>query len=170
MAELNKKTDQQFTTANPTNDTANVPRQSALRDWIEGCRVPARNATGPRLVPRGPDNAQGLGIPTPVAPAAPESARGTFGAATPLLPASKVGELRLLWNHIEAGFLDEPRRSVEEANKLLANAVQLVAEGFARERASLERQWESEGNVSTEELRLALKRYRAFFSRFLDAA
>jgi hypothetical protein len=167
MAKL-KRTEKQFA-ANSPNDIANVTGQSALRDWIEGCRVLASNAAGPRLVPRSTDSVQGPWIPAAAPYTADRGASGKVGAATPLLPDSAIGELLSRWNNIQAEFVDEPRRAVEEANRLVANAVQLVAEGFANERASLERQWESGGNVSTEELRLALKRYRVFFSRILNA-
>jgi len=38
---------------------------------------------------------------------------------------------------------------------------------FAAERAALERQWDSNNEVTTEDLRIALKRYHAFFDRLL---
>jgi hypothetical protein len=66
--------------------------------------------------------------------------------------------------------VDEPRRSVEQADQLVATAMQKLADGFANERASLEKQWGSGDSVSTEDLRLALQRYRTFFGRLLNAA
>jgi hypothetical protein len=90
--------------------------------------------------------------------------------STPLLSETELSELRSRWSDIQAGFVDEPRRSVEQADQLVASAIQRLAEGFARERASLEKQWESGSNVSTEDLRLALQRYRSFFGRLLNAA
>ena len=95
--------------------------------------------------------------------------------ATPDTPAtlfsdSDVGDLRSRWSDVQAGFVDEPRRSVEQADQLVATVMQRIAEGFANERASLERQWDSGDNVSTEDLRVALQRYRAFFGRLLNAA
>jgi hypothetical protein len=39
---------------------------------------------------------------------------------------------------------------------------------FGNERSQLERQWDSGANVSTEDLRVALQRYRSFFSRLLS--
>lgn len=88
----------------------------------------------------------------------------------PLLSEIEVNELRTRWSGIQAEFVDEPRRSVEQADQLVATAMQRLAEGFANERASLEKQWDSGDNVSTEELRIALQRYRAFFGRLLNAA
>jgi len=43
-----------------------------------------------------------------------------------------------------------------------------LAEIFAQERSNLEGQWDQGENVSTEDLRLALRRYRSFFSRLLS--
>jgi len=59
---------------------------------------------------------------------------------------------------------------VEAADQLVATVMQRLAEGFANERASLEKQWDSGENASTEDLRIALQRYRAFFDRLLNAA
>ena len=63
--------------------------------------------------------------------------------------------------------MDEPRRTVEEADKLVASVTQRLAEGFANERSGLEKQWGRGDNVSTEGLRVALQRYRSFFDRLL---
>ena len=92
------------------------------------------------------------------------------GSATSLLSESEIGDLRSRWNNIQAEFVDEPRRAVEQADKLVATAIKRLADGFANERASLENQWESGNDASTEDLRLALQRYRAFFGRLLNAA
>lgn len=91
-------------------------------------------------------------------------------AETPLLSNSELSDLRLQWSNIQAEFVDEPRRSVQQADQLVATAMQRLAEGFANERATLEKQWDSGDQVSTEELRVALQRYRAFFGRLLNAA
>jgi len=91
-------------------------------------------------------------------------------ASETLFSDSVIGDLRTRWSDVQAAFVDEPRRSVEQADQLVATVMQRLAEGFANERASLERQWDSGDNVSTEELRVALQRYRAFFGRLLNAA
>lgn len=92
------------------------------------------------------------------------------GTESVLFSNHEVGDLQSRWNNIQAGFVDEPRRSVEQADHLVATAMQRLAEGFASERAALEQQWESGDNVSTEDLRVALQRYRTFFGRLLNAA
>lgn len=87
---------------------------------------------------------------------------------TPLLAADVVNQLRSRWTDIQAGFVDEPRRAVEQADGLVADAIKRLAETFANERAQLEGQWDRGGDVSTEDLRQALQRYRSFFSRLLS--
>ena len=68
---------------------------------------------------------------------------------------------------MQTSFVDEPRTAVEQADSLVANVVQRIAEQFASEREQLEKQWDRGENVNTEDLRQALKRYRAFFDRLL---
>jgi hypothetical protein len=95
---------------------------------------------------------------------------GDAGAApAPLFAETDVNELRARWSTVQAGFVDEPRRAVEDADKLVATAMERLAQGFANERSSLERQWSSGDQVSTEDLRVALQRYRSFFDRLLHA-
>jgi hypothetical protein len=86
-----------------------------------------------------------------------------------LLPSEEGGQLRHRWDTIQTAFVDEPRQAVEEADSLVAQTMKRVAEVFAQERASLEQQWTRGEDVSTEDLRLALKRYRSFFDRLLAA-
>jgi len=85
----------------------------------------------------------------------------------PLFSESEMGDFRSQWSKVQTGFVDEPRRTVEDADKLVASVMQRLAEGFANERSALEKQWESGDNVSTEDLRLALQRYRSFLDRLL---
>jgi len=85
----------------------------------------------------------------------------------PLFSESEMGDFRSQWSKVQTGFVDEPRRTVEDADKLVAAVMQRLVEGFANERSGLEKQWESGDNVSTEDLRLALQRYRSFFDRLL---
>jgi len=97
-----------------------------------------------------------------------EAAASTPDAgAAPLFPENEAGELRRRWDSVQASFVDEPRRAVEQADELVANAMKRLAETFANERAALESQWDRGDSVSTEDLRLALQRYRSFFGRLL---
>lgn len=86
----------------------------------------------------------------------------------PLLPDAETDDLRRQWDTIQTGFVDEPRRAVEQADQLVAGAMKRLAEVFATERSQLEGQWDRGDDVSTEDLRIALQRYRAFFGRLLS--
>jgi hypothetical protein len=85
-----------------------------------------------------------------------------------LLPEAEVGDLRRRWTEVQTGFVDEPRRAVQDADALVAGAMKRLAEVFADERSQLEGQWDRGDDVSTEDLRVALQRYRTFFDRLLS--
>jgi hypothetical protein len=85
----------------------------------------------------------------------------------PLFSESEMGDFRTQWSKVQTGFVDEPRRTVEEADKLVAAVMQRLAESFANERSRLEKQWDSGEKASTEDLRVTLQRYRSFFDRLL---
>ena len=86
----------------------------------------------------------------------------------PLFPNSELEDLRNRWKGVQTAFVDEPRRAVEQADGLVASAMKRLAEVFAEERSKLENQWDRGDNVSTEDLRIALQRYRSFFHRLLS--
>lgn len=115
-------------------------------------------------------------IPTAAVPAK-VSRTGSYGAAAapaieretgPLFSTGEVKDFRARWDAIQVGFVDEPRQAVEQADNLVAGTMKRLAEIFAQERSNLEGQWDQGENVSTEDLRLALRRYRSFFSRLLS--
>jgi hypothetical protein len=86
---------------------------------------------------------------------------------SPLFPGSQAEEFRQRWTNIQSGFVDEPRRSVEQADTLVAGVMQRLAQVFSDERSRLEQQWDRGDETDTEELRQALQRYRSFFDRLL---
>jgi hypothetical protein len=88
------------------------------------------------------------------------------GDAAPLLADSEGFQGR--WEEIQVRFVDEPRGAVEDADALVATVMQRLAEGFAQERERLEAQWGRGEDISTEDLRVALQRYRSFFRRLLS--
>jgi hypothetical protein len=97
------------------------------------------------------------------------------GAATateerlePLMPESDADGYRSRWQELQASFVDEPQRVVEQADELVAELMQRLAQSFADERKNLEEQWGRGDDVSTEDLRVALTRYRSFFERLLS--
>jgi hypothetical protein len=75
---------------------------------------------------------------------------------------------RSRWDAIQTGFVDEPRAAVEQADALVAQVVSRVVQVFGEQRTTLESQWDRDRDISTEDLRLALTRYRAFFDRLLS--
>jgi hypothetical protein len=87
---------------------------------------------------------------------------------SPLFSDETERELRTQWHEIQTGFVDEPRRAVEQADELVARLMQQLAQSFSDQRNNLERQWDQAEKISTEDLRLALRRYRSFFERLLS--
>ena len=77
-------------------------------------------------------------------------------------------QFRTRWTDVQGGFVDSPRSAVERADALVAETMKRLAEMFADERRKLEAQWDRGDNVTTEDLRVALQRYRAFFDRLLN--
>jgi len=86
-----------------------------------------------------------------------------------LLPSDRTSEYRERWDGIQSRFVDDPRRSVEQADKLVIEVVQDLQTTFGSERRSLEDAWQRGDDVQTEDLRVALQRYRTFFDRLLAA-
>ena len=97
-----------------------------------------------------------------------ESARRNGESKSPLLAASEADGLRQRWADCQRSFVDEPRDSVKAADELVAELMQTLARQFAEARANLEQQWARGDDVSTEDLRIALQRYREFFNRLLE--
>ncbi len=92
---------------------------------------------------------------------------GKNNRPSPLFAESEVGDYRSRWMGIQTAFVDEPRQAVQDADSLVASLMTKLAEGFSNERGRLEKQWDRGDNVSTEDLRVALQRYRSFFDRLL---
>jgi hypothetical protein len=88
--------------------------------------------------------------------------------STPLFSDTETADYRRRWTDVQTSFVDEPRRAAQQADELVAGVMKRLAETFARERASLEQQWDRGENVTTEDLRIAMQRYRSFFDRLLS--
>ncbi len=113
----------------------------------------------------------------PQAPSATATGRaGTaVGAApalaeerSPLFTASESRDLRVQWDSVQVTFVDDPRSAVQKADALVSETIKRLAEVFAGERQKLEEQWGRGADASTEDLRVALRRYRSFFTRLLE--
>ncbi len=88
-------------------------------------------------------------------------------APTQLFVADELTGYRTRWSGIQTGFVDEPRKAVEQADTLVSELMSRLTDTFAQERRNLETQWEKADKVSTEDLRIAMRRYRSFFERLL---
>ncbi|HEV2579052.1 MAG TPA: hypothetical protein VGU25_17740 [Acidobacteriaceae bacterium] len=147
-------TDERLTTA----DIANSPRPTQIS-----------NANDAGRDPDFPDlRKDTIALPADSNTASATNAAANTDAHAPLFPENETRDLRTRWDKAQGMFVDEPRKAVEEADALVANAVKRIAELFADERAKLEQQWDRGDNVSTEDLRVALRRYRSFFERLLS--
>ncbi|MFH8573914.1 hypothetical protein [Streptomyces sp. NPDC017993] len=100
---------------------------------------------------------------------APEKNRHSEAQETeaPLL-GLKQEEFRSRWQRIQSEFVDDPREAVGAADTLVAEAMQALAATFSQHKQGLEGQWHRGEEVETEELRVALQRYRSFFNRLLN--
>jgi hypothetical protein len=87
----------------------------------------------------------------------------------PLISRDRGEAIESRWDEVQAGFVDEPREAVRRADQLVAELMQQLASDFAETRSRLESQWDSGEDASTEDLRVALTRYRSFFRRLLAA-
>jgi len=85
-----------------------------------------------------------------------------------LFAHADVKDYRVRWSSIQTAFVDEPRKAVEDADNLVMSVLNKLSESFTQERQTLANQWERGDNVSTEDLRITLRRYRSFFDRLLS--
>ena len=85
----------------------------------------------------------------------------------PLFEGDAAEKFRTRWLAIQSKFVDDPSESVKQADDLVTDVIQGITRNFADQRGSLEKQWNSGGQTSTEDLRIALKQYRSFFERLL---
>ena len=90
------------------------------------------------------------------------------GGLEPLFETNAAEKFRTRWLAIQSKFVDDPKASVKEADDLVADVIQGITNSFADRRETLEKNWNGEGEGSTEDLRQALKQYRSFFERLLS--
>lgn len=105
---------------------------------------------------------------TSAEPRTRERAGDRFEGEGHLFDAGAAEEFRQRWSEIQTSFVDEPREAVEEADALVGEVTDRLTEMFTSGRDDLERQWSAGEEASTEDLRLALQRYRTFFDRLLS--
>lgn len=129
-------------------------------DRIEPTADDVARDTAARTTARPPADRE---VPTPRYDGKPADA----AERTALFEPAVLNEFNGRWSEIQTGFVDEPRSAVQRADALVSDVINRVADSFSGERAQLEQQWDRGDNVSTEDLRVALQRYRSFFSRLL---
>ncbi len=160
-----------------TPDTS-VDQQGQQDQAAVRAQGPQRNAadmasppTGMRPNPYDPSVEAGDARPGPNAAPTRTAERQGPGETqpVPLLSADAAGAFLARWNKMQAEFVDDPHQVVEQADSLVAEVMQRLAETMAQERTGLEHQWAAGDAVSTEDLRLALQHYRSFFQRLLSA-
>jgi hypothetical protein len=149
------RSNQELTTADIANPQRGRESRTAVVDKPPVSSQSA--ATVPQQIDQPPVASKGA----PVRQGKEEMADG------PLFREEELQGFRLRWDQVQASFVDEPRQAVEQADGLVANMVKRLAEEFSTARADLEKQWSAGGDVSTEDLRQVLRRYRSFFNRLL---
>jgi len=131
----------------------------------------SRTATSsaPSIEPRTPVAASPASAPTVAGNAGTgtATARAQDEQKVALFAPNEANDFRARWDSIQVGFVDEPRKAVQEADALVSATITRLSEIFSSERHALEEQWDRNENVSTEDLRIALRRYRSFFGRLL---
>ncbi len=85
----------------------------------------------------------------------------------PLFLADVAAGFRSSWSAVQIGFVDDPHQAVRQADELVAQVMQSLAQTFTDERTKIESQVDEAQQASTEDLRVALRRYRSFFERLL---
>ncbi len=106
---------------------------------------------------------------TAAAAAGADTAENATDEAAPLLSPDEAESFQGRWQSVQGDFVDQPREAVERADRLVADLMQRLAAQFSETRTSLEKQWEGQEDASTEDLRVAMTRYRSFFERLLSA-
>jgi hypothetical protein len=133
-------------------DSASVTREPST--------VPAEPSTAPA-------EPSAASAEPPAAPANGSSDQPESSTERELFADDHLAGLRARWDNVQAGFVDDPRECVQKADSLVSDVVEQLTTGFAQARSRLEEQWARGEEASTEDLRVALKRYREFFERLL---
>ena len=155
--------DETLTTADIAGRSTPTPRQARAEAYRGPVPVPDR---GDRIAP----DTEAVQVPS----TAREDRQLTQSSADPnaskvaLFPEDELHNFRARWDQAQTSFVDEPRRAVEQADGLVANVIQRIAEQFSNKKSELEERWSKGENVNTEDLRQALRQYRSFFDRLLS--
>jgi hypothetical protein len=150
------------------NDDSLKPRDDLAEPYDDSLE-PRNDLAEPRddsLEPRD-DLAEPVTDPVePVAAPVPAPSTGSAGprAATTLFDDGAADGFRNRWRELQAGFVDDPAQAVRAADELVDEIMRELAE----RRRSLGDQWR-DGPADTEELRVVIQEYRAFFNQLLNS-
>ncbi|WP_431126950.1 hypothetical protein [Variovorax paradoxus] len=109
--------------------------------------------------------------PAPAPVPVPETrapARSEDDALEPLFTPDAARNFRASWDALQIGFVDDPRQAVRQADDLVRQVLEDLSRSFSNERSTLDGGTDTAEQPSTENLRLALRRYRSFFQRLLS--
>jgi|1186.fasta_scaffold22234_2 hypothetical protein len=162
-------------------DTGDVPAEATMGDVGGDVGGDVRGGDETRDVPRNAtmggepgsdarlstDQIANPGVAQSTAPPPGGGNTGEAEAAQLLDPQDREA-MTQRWRDIQANFVDQPRQAMQDADALVAGLMQQLAQMFSQERSQLEGQWSRGDEVSTEDLRVSLQRYRAFFERLLS--
>ena len=161
------------TVAQPSNERLAQPSDDSLAqpsDERLGHSPDDRTSgpTGDRLLQQGSE-ADPSGVHSVSSSAADTGAAGESSSAIgdDLFADDEMVGLRARWDSVQASFVDDPKECVQRADGLVSDVVDQLTSSFSHARSRLEEQWARGEEASTEDLRIALKRYREFFDRLL---
>jgi hypothetical protein len=80
----------------------------------------------------------------------------------------ETDELRRRWEAVQAGFVDDPRRTVEQADEMVSAAVAALQAHIEQRREDLAETWRDGAQASTDALLAAFQRYRELFEGVLS--
>jgi hypothetical protein len=152
--------DERITTA----DLANSQDETPSRDDVQGHGTVTEHGEVAERHGAGSDEDRQLTRDT-----AEETGDRDRDSLAPLFDDADTTRFRDRWHELQTAFVDEPREAVARADELVAELMQQLAKRFNQERSTLEGQWSRGEDVSTEDLRVSLQRYRSFFERLLSA-
>ncbi|HEY2678633.1 MAG TPA: hypothetical protein VGI65_16800 [Steroidobacteraceae bacterium] len=128
----------------------------------------ARPAGASTVIPLGTDNPEEKGsTPKGIPKGTPKGTHDDERLA-PLFAQDVADDYRARWVLLQQGFVDDPRRAVQEGDALVKQVLSNLTETFANEGTALKGQLADSDQNSTEMLRVALRRYRSFFERLLS--
>lgn len=145
-----------------------VTSYRALVDALLEDGGPGRPGDGPGDRSRHGGSPAAIPAPPGQAGAGPRGGAGTGGEEpVRVMRPHRAEAFRARWDAVQARFVDQPREAVGQADELVGDLLEELSWVFRNQRADLEQSWDDQEG-STENLRVALRRYRELFDRLLS--